>query len=228
MGRASESRTSQVAGVSQWNLDNPQSSGCYPIGFPGCGDALDTCPDPSAPRDWQCVSSEGRGCSAGHNFGGSMHGADSSEAESEATRQENTFGHSYYAHRHLSDRREWKPRAARYLWAVDQRVRRRGWRLVGSLRFNRGRQLLCRQDGAHQVPSVHVHDGRCDTHGYSPFSDTGGGWGFYERMIPCDYLSRITLTNQMVFPPMLPFDYRSTTTRTSTRPTEASTWAWVR
>ncbi len=41
------------------------------------------------------------------------------------------------------------------------------------------------------------------THFYSPDSDTGGGWGFYERRISCDVLGRITLSNRMVVPPHL-------------------------
>ena len=41
------------------------------------------------------------------------------------------------------------------------------------------------------------------THLYSGDSDTGGGWGFYERRISCDVLGRITLSNKMMVPPNL-------------------------
>ena len=41
------------------------------------------------------------------------------------------------------------------------------------------------------------------THLYSGDSDTGGGWGFYERRISCDVLGRITLSNKMIVPPNL-------------------------
>jgi hypothetical protein len=41
------------------------------------------------------------------------------------------------------------------------------------------------------------------THGYSGDSDTGGGWGFYERRISCDVLGRVTLSNKMLVPPHL-------------------------
>jgi len=43
------------------------------------------------------------------------------------------------------------------------------------------------------------------THLYSPDSDTGGGWGFYERRISCDVLGRITLSNQLLSP-LISFD----------------------
>ena len=41
------------------------------------------------------------------------------------------------------------------------------------------------------------------THLYSGTSDTGGGWGFYERRISCDVLGRVTLSNKMMVPPNL-------------------------
>ena len=41
------------------------------------------------------------------------------------------------------------------------------------------------------------------THLYSPDSDTGGGWGFYERRIDCSVLGRVTLANRMIVPPSL-------------------------
>ena len=41
------------------------------------------------------------------------------------------------------------------------------------------------------------------THLYSGDSDTGGGWGFFERRISCDVLGRITLSNKMMVPPNL-------------------------
>jgi hypothetical protein len=41
------------------------------------------------------------------------------------------------------------------------------------------------------------------THLYSGTSDTGGGWGFYERRISCDVLGRVTLSNKMLVPPHL-------------------------
>ena len=41
------------------------------------------------------------------------------------------------------------------------------------------------------------------THLYSGTSDTGGGWGFYERRISCDVLGRITVSNKMIVPPNL-------------------------
>lgn len=41
------------------------------------------------------------------------------------------------------------------------------------------------------------------THLYSQDSDTGGGWGFYERRISCDVLGRVTLSNKMMAPPNL-------------------------
>ncbi len=41
------------------------------------------------------------------------------------------------------------------------------------------------------------------THWYSPLSDTGGGWGFHERRIPCSMLGRVTLSNQVLVPPNL-------------------------
>ncbi len=41
------------------------------------------------------------------------------------------------------------------------------------------------------------------THLYSSLSDTGGGWGFYERRIPCSVLGRVTLSNQVLVPPNL-------------------------
>ena len=44
------------------------------------------------------------------------------------------------------------------------------------------------------------------THTYNSNSDTGGGWGFFQRRLYCDYLSRITLTNQMLVTPVLYFD----------------------
>ena len=43
------------------------------------------------------------------------------------------------------------------------------------------------------------------THLYSPDSDTGGGWGFYERRISCDVLGRIRLSNRVI-PHMISFD----------------------
>jgi hypothetical protein len=41
------------------------------------------------------------------------------------------------------------------------------------------------------------------THIYSQDSDTGGGWGFYEKRISCDVMGRITLSNKMMVPPNL-------------------------
>jgi len=41
------------------------------------------------------------------------------------------------------------------------------------------------------------------THLYSGDSDTGGGWGFYERRISCDVMGRVTLSNKMMVPPNL-------------------------
>jgi len=41
------------------------------------------------------------------------------------------------------------------------------------------------------------------THLYSPDSDTGGGWGFYERRIDCSQLGRVSLSNRMLIPPNL-------------------------
>jgi hypothetical protein len=41
------------------------------------------------------------------------------------------------------------------------------------------------------------------THLYSPDSDTGGGWGFYERRVDCSVLGRVTLSNRMIVPPNL-------------------------
>ena len=41
------------------------------------------------------------------------------------------------------------------------------------------------------------------THLYSGTSDTGGGWGFYERRVSCDVLGRVTLSNKMLVPPHL-------------------------
>ncbi|GEM_PF-604433 len=41
------------------------------------------------------------------------------------------------------------------------------------------------------------------THLYSSDSDTGGGWGFYERRIDCSVLGRITIANRMIVPPNL-------------------------
>ena len=41
------------------------------------------------------------------------------------------------------------------------------------------------------------------THLYSGKSDTGGGWGFYERRIDCSLLGRVTLSNRMMVPPHL-------------------------
>ena len=41
------------------------------------------------------------------------------------------------------------------------------------------------------------------THLYSHTSDTGGGWGFYEKRISCDVLGRVTLSNKMMVPPHL-------------------------
>ena len=38
---------------------------------------------------------------------------------------------------------------------------------------------------------------------YSPRSDTGGGWGFYERRIECSLMGRATLSNRMMVPPSL-------------------------
>jgi hypothetical protein len=45
------------------------------------------------------------------------------------------------------------------------------------------------------------------THLYSPNSDTGGGWGFYEARIECSLLGRATLSNTLMLPPnLLSFD----------------------
>ena len=41
------------------------------------------------------------------------------------------------------------------------------------------------------------------THIYSPLSDTGGGWGFYEARIDCSLLGRVTLSNTLIVPPNL-------------------------
>ena len=41
------------------------------------------------------------------------------------------------------------------------------------------------------------------THLYSPLSDTGGGWGFYEARIDCSLLGRVTLSNTLIVPPNL-------------------------
>ena len=41
------------------------------------------------------------------------------------------------------------------------------------------------------------------THLYSSDSDTGGGWGFYERRVDCSVLGRVTLSNRMIVPPNL-------------------------
>ncbi len=41
------------------------------------------------------------------------------------------------------------------------------------------------------------------THLYSAVSDTGGGWGFYERRIDCAMFGRVTLSNRMIVPPNL-------------------------
>ena len=41
------------------------------------------------------------------------------------------------------------------------------------------------------------------THLYSPQSDTGGGWGFYEVCIDCHMLGRVTLSNRVIVPPNL-------------------------
>jgi len=41
------------------------------------------------------------------------------------------------------------------------------------------------------------------THLYSPLSDTGGGWGFYEARIDCSLLGRVTLSNNLLVPPNL-------------------------
>ena len=41
------------------------------------------------------------------------------------------------------------------------------------------------------------------THLYSPLSDTGGGWGFYEARIDCTVLGRVTLSNNLIVPPNL-------------------------
>jgi hypothetical protein len=41
------------------------------------------------------------------------------------------------------------------------------------------------------------------THLYSAVSDTGGGWGFYERRIDCSMFGRVTLSNRMIVPPNL-------------------------
>ena len=41
------------------------------------------------------------------------------------------------------------------------------------------------------------------THLYSADSDTGGGWGFYERRIDCSVLGRMTLSNRLIVPPNL-------------------------
>lgn len=41
------------------------------------------------------------------------------------------------------------------------------------------------------------------THLYSSDSDTGGGWGFYERRISCDVLGRVALSNKLMAPPNL-------------------------
>jgi hypothetical protein len=39
------------------------------------------------------------------------------------------------------------------------------------------------------------------THMYNPNSDVSGGWGFYEKMLPCKYLSRVQLSNRVITPP---------------------------
>ncbi len=41
------------------------------------------------------------------------------------------------------------------------------------------------------------------THLYSSDSDTGGGWGFWERRVDCSALGRVTLSNRMIVPPNL-------------------------
>jgi len=39
------------------------------------------------------------------------------------------------------------------------------------------------------------------THMYNPNSDVSGGWGFFERAIGCEFLSRVQLSNTVIVPP---------------------------
>ena len=39
------------------------------------------------------------------------------------------------------------------------------------------------------------------THAYSPWSDVGRGWGFYEAAVDCTYLGLVHLSNRVIVPP---------------------------
>jgi len=131
-----------------------------------------------------------------------MNGADSSEAESEATRQENTFGHSYYARIYRTvESRNPEQHGVYGQWTKGYIGEVGGW--WAPWESIEGGLFSADKMGHTKFP---VYMMGAATHGYSPLSDTGGGWGFFERMLSCDYLSRITLTNQMVVPPALSFD----------------------
>jgi hypothetical protein len=52
--------------------------------------------------------------------------------------------------------------------------------------------------GLSRLPKYHI---AASTHRYDMFSDTAGGWGFYEVPIPKEYLARVIIANAFVLPP---------------------------
>lgn len=61
-----------------------------------------------------------------------------------------------------------------------------------------GGLFASQKGGISSLPKMHV---ATSTHRYSQNSDTGGGWGFYERMLPKEYFAKVHLSNRVVLPP---------------------------
>jgi hypothetical protein len=57
---------------------------------------------------------------------------------------------------------------------------------------------MSRKLGLSRLPKYHI---AASTHRYDMFSDTAGGWGFYEVPIPAEYLARVIIANAFVLPP---------------------------
>jgi hypothetical protein len=58
--------------------------------------------------------------------------------------------------------------------------------------------FVSRKLGLSRLPKYHI---AASTHRYDKFSDTAGGWGFYEVPIPAECLARVIIANAFVLPP---------------------------
>lgn len=70
--------------------------------------------------------------------------------------------------------------------------------------------MFSRDDvGLSWYPKYHA---AASTHRYNPDSDTGRGWGFYGRSIPCNTMGLLGISNRVVFPPnMVAFEPKQET-----------------